>query len=70
MHRFADVGEPIILTAFIEPALVEPIAVLLGGGLAHIDRGMDGVGDALAPVHRRIPGSAAPARGSTAAGAA
>lgn len=43
MHRFADVGEPIILTAFTEAALVEPIAVLLGGGLAHIDRGMDGV---------------------------
>lgn len=44
MHRFADVGEPIILTAFTEAALVEPVAVLLGGGLAHIDRGMEGMG--------------------------
>jgi hypothetical protein len=43
MHRFADVGEPVILTAFTEPALVEPIAVLLGGGLDHIDRGMQGM---------------------------
>jgi hypothetical protein len=33
----------VILTAFTEPALVEPIAVLLGGGLDHIDRGMQGM---------------------------
>jgi hypothetical protein len=44
MHGFADLGEPIILTAFTEPALVEPIAVLLGGGVADIDRGMDAMG--------------------------
>ena len=44
MHRFADVGEPVILAAFTEAALVEPVAVLLGGGLAHIDRGMQGMG--------------------------
>jgi hypothetical protein len=43
MHRFADVGEPLCLAAFTDPALVEPVAVLLGGGLAHIDRGMDGI---------------------------
>ena len=43
MHRFADVGEMIILGAFIEASLIEPIAVLLGGGLKHIDRGMQGV---------------------------
>jgi hypothetical protein len=43
MHRFADVGELIILGAFIEASLMEPIAVLLGGGLKHIDRGMDGI---------------------------
>jgi hypothetical protein len=43
MHRFADVGELIILGAFIEASLMEPIALLLGGGLDHIDRGMDGI---------------------------
>ncbi len=42
LHRFADVGEQVILTAFTEAALVEPLAVLLGGGLAKIDQGMDG----------------------------
>ena len=44
LHRFADVGEQVILTSFTEAALVEPIAVLLGGGLARIDHGMDGMG--------------------------
>ena len=43
MHRFADVGEQVILTAFTEPALVEPIAILLGGGLKKIDQGMEGL---------------------------
>lgn len=43
MHRFADVGELVILSAFTEPALVEPVSVLLGGGLKHIDRGMEGM---------------------------
>jgi hypothetical protein len=43
MHRFADVGERVILTSFTEPALVEPVAILLGGGLAHIDKGMEGM---------------------------
>jgi hypothetical protein len=43
MHRFADVGELIILGAFIEASLMEPIAILLGGGLSHIDRGMEGI---------------------------
>jgi hypothetical protein len=43
MHRFADVGEQVILSAFTEPALVEPVAVLLGGGLDHIDNGMEGM---------------------------
>lgn len=43
MHRFADVGEQVILTAFTEAALVEPVAVLLGGGLKHIDKGMEGM---------------------------
>jgi len=43
MHRFADVGEQVILTAFTEAALVEPVAILLGGGLAKIDQGMEGM---------------------------
>lgn len=43
MHRFADVGEQVILSAFTEAALVEPIAILLGGGLNKIDAGMDGM---------------------------
>ncbi len=43
MHRFADVGEQVIMTAFTEPALVEPVAVLLGGGLKKIDQGMEGM---------------------------
>lgn len=43
-HRFADVGEMVILTAFTEAALIEPVAILLGGGLKKIDQGMDGLG--------------------------
>jgi len=43
LHRFADVGEQVILSAFTEPTLVEPIAILLGGGLAKIDAGMEGM---------------------------
>ena len=43
MHRFADVGEQVILTAFTEAALVEPVAVLLGGSLDKIDQGMEGM---------------------------
>ena len=42
-HRFADVGEQVILTAFTEAALVEPVAVLLAGGVAKIDQGMEGL---------------------------
>lgn len=42
-HRFADVGEMVVLTAFTEAALVEPLAILLGGGLDKIDAGMDGM---------------------------
>ncbi len=44
LHRFSDIGERVILTAFTEPALVEPVAILLGGGLDKIDQGMDGMG--------------------------
>jgi hypothetical protein len=43
MHRFADVGEQVILTAFTEAALVEPVAILLAGGLDKIDQGMEGL---------------------------
>ncbi len=43
LHRFADVGELVILTSFSEAALVEPLAILLGGGLEKIDEGMDGM---------------------------
>jgi hypothetical protein len=43
LHRFADVGEMVILTSFTEAALVEPLAVLLGGGLDRIDQGMEGM---------------------------
>lgn len=43
LHRFADVGELVILTAFTEPSLIEPVAILLGNGVKHIDRGMDGM---------------------------
>jgi hypothetical protein len=43
MHRFMDVGEQIIITAFTESALLEPVAVLIGGGVDKIDQGMDGL---------------------------
>lgn len=43
LHRFADVGEMVILSSFTEAALVEPLAILLGGGLKKIDEGMDGM---------------------------
>ena len=43
LHRFADVGEMVILSSFSEAALVEPLAILLGGGLKKIDHGMDGM---------------------------
>ncbi len=43
MHRFADVGELVILSAFTEAAFIEPVAVLLGGGVKRIDQGMEGL---------------------------
>ena len=43
MHRFADLGEQIILTALSSPGLLEPLAVLMGGGVDKIDDGMEGV---------------------------
>ena len=44
LHRFADVGELVILSAFTEPSLIEPVALLLGGGLERMDQGMEGMG--------------------------
>ena len=41
MHRCADVGEQVVLTAFTEPTMFEPLAVLLGGSLKKIDDGME-----------------------------
>ena len=43
MHRFADVGELIVMSAFTEPAFIESVAILLGGGLKKMDDGMDGL---------------------------
>ena len=43
MHRFADVGEQIILTAFTEATVIEPISILLGGGLDKIEQGLEGM---------------------------
>ncbi len=43
MHRFADVGEQIILTAFTEATVIEPVAILLGGGLDKIEHGLEGM---------------------------
>ena len=43
LHRFADVGEQVILASFSEAQNTEPVAVLLGGGLAKIDEGMEGM---------------------------
>jgi hypothetical protein len=44
MHTFADIGEQVILTALSDPALLEPLAVLMGGSVEKIDEGMEGVG--------------------------
>ena len=43
MHRFADVGEQIILTAFTEATVIEPVSILLGGGLDNIEQGLEGM---------------------------
>lgn len=43
MHRFADLGEQVILTALTDPCALEPLAVLMGGGVDNIDEGMEGV---------------------------
>lgn len=43
LHRFMNVGEQVIITAFTEAALLEPVAILMGGGVDRIDEGMDGL---------------------------
>lgn len=43
LHSFTDIGEQIIITAFTEAALLEPVAMLIGGGRDKIDQGMDGL---------------------------
>jgi hypothetical protein len=44
MHRFADVGELVLLSGMTDPCLLEPVAVLMGGSLADIDEGFEGIG--------------------------
>jgi hypothetical protein len=44
MHRFADVGELVILSGMTDPCLLEPVAVLMGGSIADIDEGFEGIG--------------------------
>jgi hypothetical protein len=43
MHRFADVGELVLLSAMTDPCLLEPVAVLMGGSLDAIDEGFEGI---------------------------
>jgi hypothetical protein len=43
MHALADVAEMGIPGFLTNPFIVEPLAVLMGGGVKHIDRGMDAV---------------------------
>lgn len=43
LHRYADMVEPMIEAMLFEPNVLEPLAVLMGGGTDDIDMGMDGV---------------------------
>ncbi|MGH9036279.1 MAG: ferritin-like domain-containing protein [Acidimicrobiia bacterium] len=43
MHRYADIAEVLVSTSILQPTVLEPLAVLMGGGLDEIDMGMDGV---------------------------
>jgi hypothetical protein len=43
LHAVADTFERGFATFLVNPWLVEPLAVLAGGGIKHIDRGMDAV---------------------------
>jgi hypothetical protein len=41
IHRELDDAESILLQTFSVPEQVEPMAILMGGGLAHFDKGME-----------------------------
>ncbi|MGH8013886.1 MAG: ferritin-like domain-containing protein [Candidatus Binataceae bacterium] len=41
IHRELDDAESILLQLFSVPEQVEPMAILMGGGLAHFDKGME-----------------------------
>lgn len=43
LHAVADAFERGFATFLVNPWLIEPLAVLAGGGIAHIDRGLDAV---------------------------
>jgi hypothetical protein len=43
LHRYADMTEAMIEALLFEPTVLEPLALLMGGGLDEIDSGMDGV---------------------------
>ena len=43
LHRAAEIGEETFASFLLNPYIVEPLAVLAGGGIKHIDRGMEAV---------------------------
>jgi hypothetical protein len=43
MHRYADIAELLVATTIMQPTVIEPLAVLMGGSLDEIDTGMEGV---------------------------
>jgi hypothetical protein len=43
LHAIADAGESVFRGFLLNPGLAEPLAVLAGGGVKHIDRGFDAV---------------------------
>lgn len=43
LHVVADAFERGFATFLVNPWIIEPLAVLAGGGMAHIDRGMEAV---------------------------
>lgn len=43
LHAVADIGENVFRGFLLNPGIAEPLAVLAGGGVKHIDRGFDAV---------------------------
>jgi hypothetical protein len=43
LHQYSDMVEPSIESMLVEPMVLEPLAVLMGGSVGDIDLGMDGV---------------------------